>query len=109
MKVIYDNVMNPEAEYQGGTVTAIFGGTKTDKPLAKRLDSLDGKTIYLVDIGFGGGHKFMQQVQDWFKENMPSVTTIRRRKTGNTFMDDTTDLWEEIKEKGHAAMVGVAG
>ena len=51
----------------------------------------------------------MQQVQKWFKENMPSVTTIRRRKTGNAFMYDTTDLWDEIKEKGHAAIVGVAG
>ncbi|MBN2240690.1 MAG: hypothetical protein JW712_13025 [Dehalococcoidales bacterium] len=108
MKILYE-AMNPEAEYQGGTMGAMFGGAKTDTPLAKRLDSLEGKTIYLVDIGFGGGYKFMQQVQNWFKENMPSVTTIRRRKTGNAFMDDTTDLWEEIKEKGDAAMVGVAG
>ena len=101
--------MNPEAEYQGGTVTSMFVTKESMNPLAKRLDSLDGKTIYLVDIGFGGGHKFMQQVQNWFKENLPSVTTIRRRKTGSAFMDDTTDLWDEIKEKGHAALIGVAG
>ena len=108
MKILYE-AMNPEAEYQGQTVGSMFATKQSDNPLAQRLDSLDGKTVYLVDIGFGGGWKFMQQVQKWFRENMPSVTTIRRRKTGNAFMDDTTDLWDEIKEKGHAAMVGVAG
>ena len=101
--------MNPEAAYQGGTVTGMFATKQSTNSLANRLDSLDGKTVYLVDIGFGGGHKFMQQVQNWFRENMPSVTTIRRRKTGNAFMDDTTDLWDEIKEKGQAALIGVAG
>jgi len=77
--------------------------------LAKRLDTLEGKTVYLVDTGFGGSYKFMQQLQKWFAENMPSVKTIRKRKTGHVFMDDTTDLWEEIKAKGHAAVLGVAG
>ena len=108
MKILLE-AMNPEVEYQGGTVNSVFASRQSTNPLAERLDSLDGKTVYLVDIGFGGGHKFMQQVQNWFKENMPSVTAIRRRKTGNAFMDDTTDLWDEIKEKGHAAMIGVAG
>ena len=108
MKILLE-AMNPEAAYQGGTVAGMFTTKQSENPLARRLDSLDGKTLYLVDIGFGGGHKFMQQVQNWFKENMPSVTTIRRRKTGNAFMDDTTDLWDEIKENGQAALIGVAG
>jgi hypothetical protein len=78
--------------------------------LAKRLDTLENKTIYLVDIGFGGGQAFMQQVQKWFGEHMPSVTTILRRKPGSVFMDtDNEDLWKEIKAKGHAAIIGVAG
>jgi hypothetical protein len=77
--------------------------------LAKRPDTLEGKTVYLVDTGFGGSYRFMQQLEKWFAQNMPSVKTIRRRKTGHVFMDDTTDLWEEIKAKGHAAVLGVAG
>jgi hypothetical protein len=76
---------------------------------ARRLDTLEGKTIYLVDTGFGGGFKFMQQVQNWFAENMPSVKTVRKRKPGHAFMDDNPELWEEIKAKGHAAVLGVAG
>jgi len=77
--------------------------------LAKRLDTLENKTIYLVDIGFGGGYAFMEELQHWFKDHMPSVTTIVRRKPGHVFMDNDNRLWEEIKAKGHAAIVGVAG
>ena len=88
----------------------VFSGTEIPKQsLAKRLDTLENKTIYLVDIGYGGSHKYMQQLQNWFLKNIPSVTTIRRRKTGNFFADDSDELWQEIKEKGHAAVIGVAG
>jgi hypothetical protein len=76
---------------------------------ARRLDTLDKKTVYLVDIGFGGGYKFMLQLQQWFAKNMPSVTTVVKRKPGNVFMDDKGDLWEEVKAKGQAVVLGVAG
>ena len=76
---------------------------------AKRLDTLENKTVYLVDTGFGGSYNFMLQLQQWFKENITSVTTVRKRKPGNVFMDDNDDLWAEIKDKGDAAVVGVAG
>ena len=77
--------------------------------LAQRLDSLENKTVYLVDIGFGGGYNFMLEVQRWFADHMPSVTTIPRKKPGHVFSNDDRSLWEEIKEKGDAAIVGVAG
>jgi len=77
--------------------------------LAKRLDTLENKTVYLVDIGFGGGYAFMQEIQRWFAGNMPSVTTVLRRKPGHVFMDNDNTLWEEIKEKGDAVILGVAG
>ena len=76
---------------------------------AKRLDTLDKKTVYLVDLGFGGGYEFTQQLQEWFKKNMPSVTTMVKRKPGNVFMDDKQELWEEVKAKGDAVVFGVAG
>lgn len=81
----------------------------TSAVLAKRLDTLDGKVVYLVDTGFGGSYRFMQQLQKWFEEHMPSVTTIRKRKPGNVFADDTNELWEEIKTRGDAAVIGVGG
>ena len=76
---------------------------------AGRLDTLEGKTVYLVDTGFGGGYNFFIQLQKWFQEHMPSVKTVRKRKPGNLFMDDNDTLWEEIKQQGDAAVVGVAG
>jgi len=104
-------VLNPEAHR---TVKAAADDASA-KPrlfssLAPRLGSLHNKTIYLVDTGFGGSGKFLDQVQSWFAEHMPSVTTVRRRKTGNSiFRDDTKDLWAEIKDRGQAAILGVAG
>src|SRR4030042_2305640 len=76
---------------------------------AERLDTLEKKTVYLVDTGFGGSYNFMLQLQKGFQENLPSVTTIRKRKPGSVFMDDNNELWEEIKEKGQAVVLGVAG
>jgi hypothetical protein len=98
------SVMSPE-----GQRTSTIDSTLPSLSVAKRLDTLENKTVYLVDNGFGGSYNFMQQLQKWFNEHMPSVTTIRKRKTGHVFMDDTTDLWEEIKAKGHAVVLGVGG
>ena len=81
-----------------------------EKPatLAPRLDTLDGKTIYLVDETFGGGYTFLKEMQDWFARNMPAVKTVLTRKRGNMFADDP-DLWSEIKDKGDAIVLGVGG
>ncbi len=77
--------------------------------MARRLDTLDNKTVYLVDTGFGGSYKFMQQLEKWFAAHIPSVKTVRRRKSGHVFADDNSDLWEEVKARGHAVVLGVAG
>ncbi len=107
------SVMSPEGQkISPGGLPPGAGGPAPAAPsfsLAKRLDALDNKTVYLVDTGFGGSYKFMQQLQKWFQANIPSVKTVRKRKSGGPFMDDTTDLWEEIKAKGHAAILGVGG
>ncbi|NLN07641.1 MAG: hypothetical protein GX167_08490 [Firmicutes bacterium] len=77
--------------------------------MAPCLDSLENKTVYLVDTGYGGSAQFMVRLQKWFSENMPAVTTIRKRKSGHVFRDDDNTLWEEIKDKGDAVVLGVAG
>jgi hypothetical protein len=100
-------VVNPEAE-RVPVPNEKAAAAKT-WPMAKRPDSLNGKTIYLVNQGFGGSELFMRQLQAWFADQMPDVKTVQRRKTGFIFRDDTKDLWEEIKEKGDAVIFGVAG
>jgi hypothetical protein len=42
-------------------------------PMAPRLNSLDGKTIYLVSDGFPSADTFLNQIKIWFNKNMPSV------------------------------------
>ncbi len=78
----------------------------TLRPLAPRFSSLDGKTIYMVDIGFNNGDVFFQQMQRWFHEHMPSVKTIYRRKIG-AYPQDDPKLWAEIKAAGAAVIMGV--
>jgi hypothetical protein len=73
-------------------------------PMAPRLDSLDGKTVYLVDTGFHGSDTLLHQVELWFNRNMPSVILVFRRKAGPYAQDDPP-LWKEIKEKGSAVIM----
>ena len=66
------------------------------RAMAPRPPSLDGKTIYLVDVTFNGGDKFLQQMQQWMAVNMPKVKTMFRVKKGAYAADDP-DLWKEIQ------------
>jgi hypothetical protein len=100
-------VLNPEVQRIPATDGS--GAGTASWPMAPRPATLNGKTLYLVNQGFGGSDLFMEQLQAWFAENMPAVKTVVKRKTGFIFRDDTTDLWKEIKEKGDAVIFGVAG
>ncbi len=99
----------PPGRPAAGPPPGMAGPPPSLSSFAGRLDTLENKTLYLVDIGFGGGYKFMVQLQKWFTDNMPTVTTVVKRKPGNVFMDDRPDLWQEIKAKGQAVVLGVAG
>jgi len=45
------------------------------KALAPRLESLDGKTVYLVDCRFDDSIELLKHVQAWFATHMPTVKT----------------------------------
>jgi len=74
--------------------------------MAPRPNSLDGKTIYIVDDGFVGGDVLLREMAAWFNRNMPSVNVVYRRKAGG-FPDEDPPLWAEIKAKGDAVIMGV--
>jgi len=76
--------------------------------MAPRLDTLENKTIYLVDVGFAGSKEFFEEVQMWFKENMSSVKTVVHIKSGNAFVD-SPELWPELKKKADGVVFGVGG
>jgi hypothetical protein len=80
-------------------------------PLAPRLETLEGKTLYLVDISWGGpeaAYSVFEEMQSWFAEKMPGVKIVIKRKTGMYTQDDP-QLWREIAQKGNAALIGISG
>jgi hypothetical protein len=77
------------------------------KPLAPRLDTLDGKTVYLVNDGYLGTDILLEEMEDWFKANMPQVNIVYRVKGGGGFTAEDPALWAEIKEKANAVIIGM--
>lgn len=105
---LISNVMNPEINRIGGMPETAYL-PQAEYTMADRPGSLDNKTVYLVDTGFGGSSRFMIQLQQWFADVMPSVKTVRKRKPGGPLMGSAPELYKEINEKGDAAILGVAG
>ena len=77
----------------------------TGKRLAPRLQSLDGKVVFLVDCLFDNSDVFMEQLQRWFAERMPAVR-IRNIKPRESWVDDPEMRTAVVKE-GDAAILGV--
>jgi len=78
------------------------------QPLAPRLDTLQSKTVYLIDVGFGGGWEFLEETVGWFSRNMPGVKTVLQHKKGIMFVDEP-EMWAEVKQNADAVIFGVGG
>ena len=78
----------------------------TPKPMAPRLDTLNGKTVALVDCRFDDSDIFLKQMQGWFEENMPAVKT-RFVQIRTVYTRDDPETWAEVKATCDAAIIGV--
>jgi hypothetical protein len=80
-------------------------------PLAPRtFSSLEGKTVYMVDIGWGGpkaGYDVFEVMQGWFTEHIPSLKTVLVKKKG-MYSDDDPELWKKIKASADACIIGLS-
>ena len=83
-----------------------FAPKVTRKPLAPRLETLEGKTVYLVDCRFDDSDIFLKQMQGWFAERMPGVRTVFK-PISSVYLNDDPATWNEIKSRGDAAILGV--
>ena len=73
--------------------------------LSPSLDRLEGKTVFLVDVGFENSDRFMEQVQGWLARHEPSIQTSVVRWRDQHRPDP--ELCERIKAQGDAAILGV--
>ncbi len=83
-----------------------FAPRVTRKALAPRLATLEGQTVYLVDCRFDDSDIFLAQMRAWLAEHLPGVTTVLKR-ISSVYLHDDPATWEEIKARGHAAILGV--
>jgi hypothetical protein len=75
------------------------------KQLAARLETLDGKTIYLVDCLFDNSDVFIEQLRSWFGEHLPGAD-VRTARPKESWVDDP-QLRARIEVDGDAAVLGV--
>jgi hypothetical protein len=74
--------------------------------LAPRLDTLDGKTIYVVDVKFPASKPFFEELVRALKERYPRTEWVAVEKIG-TYLDDDPKLWQEVKERAHGMVMFV--
>src|SRR5213593_3410422 len=78
-----------------------FAPKVVNKPLAPRLSTLDGKTVYLVDCRFDDSDVFLKQVQAWFGEHMPSVRTVFKPISSVYLKDDRSAVRSSHRRDAH--------
>jgi hypothetical protein len=75
-------------------------------PMAPRLTSLKGKTVYIVDIRWPYTHQFLEEVHTVFSERYSDTRFILKEKAGS-YGEDDPKLWAEIKKNGDAVIFGI--
>src|SRR4026207_2259473 len=83
-----------------------FAPKVTRRALAPRLPTLEGKTVYLVDCRFDDSDLFPDRMRAWCAEHLPGVTAVVKR-ISSVYLNDDPATWEEVRTRGHGAIVGV--
>ena len=95
-------VMNP----------AISGKLATRVPLVPPLDSLQDKTIYMINLSWEGpdaANYFYGAMTEWLNKHYSGVKTIVKVTAEGMFGGDPSIIKEIIANKADAAIIGVAG
>jgi hypothetical protein len=76
------------------------------KEMAPRLNTMEGKTIYIVDDGYPGSDLLLLELEKGLKETYPKTNFHYVKKS--TFMaQQDPALWAEMKEKADAMIIAL--
>jgi len=108
--------LNNQAQAQGKAASAeakitVFSPMGTPPPIklklmAPRLNTLDGKTIYVVDQGYLGTDNLLKEMIVWLEKEYPKANFVFKR-LGMSMGPEPPPLFAEIKEKGDAVIMGL--
>ena len=76
------------------------------KAMAPRLDTIKGKTIYIVNDGYPGSGILLGELSAEMKEKYPETTFVYKDKPGGMGSEDTA-LWKEMEEKADAMIIAL--
>ncbi len=76
------------------------------KSMAPRLDTVEGKTIYIVNDGYPGSGILLKELTAVCKEKYPDTTFVYRDKRTGMSGEDT-ELLKEMEEKADAMIIAL--
>ena len=74
--------------------------------MASRLDTIKGKTVYIVNDGYPGSNILLGELKAVMEERHPDTEFIYRDKPGG-MGGKVRELWDEINEKGDAMILAL--
>jgi hypothetical protein len=77
----------------------------TARGMAPALDTLQGRKLFLVDIGFENSDNFIRELHGWLEEHEPGIRTEIVRWRDQHQPDP--ELCEKVAAEGDAAIIGV--
>ncbi len=95
-------VMNP----------AIANKLATRVPLAPPIDTLEGKTLYMINLSWEGpdaANYFYGAMREWLDKHYSGIKTIVKVTAEGMFGTDAAIMKEIKSSNANAAIVGVAG
>ena len=99
-EIVYKKIVNPKAQQK----------PEWDiHPLVERPETLERKTVYIINQRWGGtqAHEpLLLEIKKWFEDHIRGINVVYKAKLGSYAVNDTA-LWEEVGEKADAAIIGV--
>ena len=103
--------VNAQAADEKKPVITVYNPLGTPPPIklkamAPRLDTIRGKTIYIVNDGYPGSGILLGELTAVMKEKYPDTTFVYKDKPGGMGSEDPA-LWKEMEEKADAMIIAL--